>query len=78
MRVEIPCQGISTILTNHMEGIKVNREDKHKSCKSKIQKYTRPLKNSPEPERSSNLPNSQLVLIYYIEKSNPNSPGVVP
>jgi hypothetical protein len=29
MRAEISCQGITTILTNHMEGIKVNREDKY-------------------------------------------------
>jgi hypothetical protein len=78
MRAEIPCQGITTILTNRMEGIKVNREDKHKSCESKIQKYTRPPKNSLEPERSSNLSNSQLELIYCIGKYNPNSPGVVP
>jgi hypothetical protein len=39
--------------------------------------YTRPLKNSLEPERSSSLPNSQLELIYHIEESSPNSPGVV-
>ena len=27
MRAEIPCQGMITILTTHMKGIKVNRED---------------------------------------------------
>jgi hypothetical protein len=62
--------------TNHTyEGIKVNREDilKHKSCKGKIQRYTRPSKNSLEPERSPTLPNSQLELIYYIRESSPNS-----
>jgi hypothetical protein len=46
---------------------------KHKSCKGKIQRYTRPLKNSPEPERSPSLSNSQLELIYYIGESSPNS-----
>jgi hypothetical protein len=29
MRVEIPCKDIATILTNHMKGIKVTREDKY-------------------------------------------------
>jgi hypothetical protein len=78
---EIPCQGITTILTNHMKGIKVNENInilKHKSCKDKIQRYTRSSKNSLEPERSSTLYNSQLELIYCIRKSDPNSPDVVP
>jgi hypothetical protein len=50
----------------------------HKSCKDKIQGYTRPPKISPEPERSSTLPNSQLELIYYIGEYSPNSSGLVP
>jgi hypothetical protein len=66
--------------TNHThERHKANREDnilKHKYCKGKVQRYTRPLKNSLEPERSSTLPNSQLELIYYIGESSPNSPSV--
>ena len=32
-----------------------------------------PLKTSPEPRRSATLPNSQLELIYYIEKFSLNS-----
>jgi hypothetical protein len=51
---------------------------KHKSCKGKIQRYTRSPNNSLEPERSSTLPNSQLELIYYIRESSPNSSSVVP
>jgi hypothetical protein len=50
----------------------------HKSCKGKIQGYTKPLKISPEPERSSTLPNSQLELIYYIREPSPNSSSLVP
>jgi hypothetical protein len=50
---------------------------KHKSCKGKMQRYTRPPKISPELEHGSTLPNSQLELIYYIVESNPNSPGAV-
>jgi hypothetical protein len=50
----------------------------HKSCKGKIQGYTRPPKISSEPERSLTLPNSELELIYYIWESSPNSPGLVP
>ena len=57
--------------TNHThESIKIIEKItilKRKSCKGKIQRYTRPLKTSPEPERSSALPNSQLELIYYLE-----------
>jgi hypothetical protein len=45
----------------------------HKSCKGKIQGYTKPLKISLEPERSSTLPNSQLELIYYIRESSCNT-----
>ena len=54
------------ILTIHMKGIKVDREDilNHKSCKGKIQRYTRPSKIFPEPEHGSTLPNSQLELFY--------------
>jgi hypothetical protein len=63
--------------TNHTyEGIKVNREYKYikaKSYKGKIQRYTSSPKNSPEPERSSTLPNSQLELICCIGESSPNS-----
>jgi hypothetical protein len=29
MRAEIPCKDMITILTIHMKGIKVNREDKY-------------------------------------------------
>jgi hypothetical protein len=29
MRAEILCQNMKTILTNHMKGIHVNREDKY-------------------------------------------------
>jgi hypothetical protein len=50
----------------------------HKSCKGKIQGYTKPPKISIEPERSSTLSNSQLELIYYSGESSPNSPGLVP
>ena len=62
MRAKIPCPGATTILTIHMKGIKVDREDilNHKSCKGKIQRYTRLLKISPEHEHSTTLPNSQL------------------
>jgi hypothetical protein len=38
---------------------------KHKSCKGEIQRYTRPLKISPEPKHDSTLPNYQLELFYF-------------
>jgi hypothetical protein len=39
----------------------------YRQHKGMIQRYTRPPKNSLEPEHSSTLPNSHLELIYYIE-----------
>ena len=53
-----------SILTIHMKGIKVNRED---NCLAKVRykKYTRPSKISPKPEHGSTLPNSQLELFYF-------------
>jgi hypothetical protein len=80
MRAEIPCKDMITISTIYMKSIKAIGKInilKHKSCKGKIQRYTRPSKNSLEPERSSTLPNSQLELIYYIRESSPNSSNVV-
>jgi hypothetical protein len=81
MRAEIPCKGMITILTKHMKAQKYIEKInilKHKSYKGKIQRYTRPLKNSLEPEHSSTLPDSQLELIYYIGEFSPNPPCVVP
>jgi hypothetical protein len=81
MHAEIPCKDMITISTIHMKGIKAIEKInilKHKSCKGKIQRYTRSPNNSLEPERSSTLPNSQLELIYYIRESSPNSSSVVP
>jgi hypothetical protein len=46
------------------------------SCKELIQRHTKSLKTSPEPEHSSALPNSHLDLIYYIGMSSPNSLGI--
>ena len=51
-----------------MKSIKVNREDnciQSMSCKGKIQRYTRPLKISSDPEYGSTLPNPQLELFYF-------------
>jgi len=65
--------------TNHMKSKEVKRENNilnHKSYKYKIQIYTRSLKTSPQPKHSLILSNSELELIYYIEKSSPNSLGV--
>jgi hypothetical protein len=47
------------------------------SYEGKVQRYTRSLKNSAKPERSSTLSNPQLELIYYNGESSPNSLGVV-
>jgi hypothetical protein len=72
MRAEIPCKDMIAISTIHMKGIKAIEKInilKHKSCKSKIQRYNRPPKNSLEPEHSSTLPNYQLELIYFIRVS---------
>ena len=72
------------VLINTMKCIKVTREDKYKySIKSnrvEIQRYIRTLKTSPEPERSSALPNSLLDIIYSttLQLSNPNPTGVEP